>query len=527
MQPEEIRPVELKRPESTESSMNARLKIIDKNSGNKRRSILEDDEYEGDSASEMKQLDPRPSTTAVTRALPDTAFRFRRDGSFRSKWDDLTFRPRQSIFDQEVKFGAKFYGLFVAFWFCVFFGGLNVVFNYHVKFGLLANSRIISIMSDNLLGVALVDLLMYLMMYVPVFIQMLVKRNKISWNRLGWVIQSIYEIFFLIFFLYLAEYLNFPWIAKIFLLLHSLVQLMKIHSYAFFNGYLWSIKDELQYSEGYLKKHDDDLADEIRIPLTKSVEFCKFELKAQSSEQPFPKNITLRNFFLYTMYPTLVYQIDYPRTQRIRKGYLFTKIAGIFGVIFLMITISETYLYPMVVKCLELRETQSIYYRMKMYPMIIIEFIPPFLGVYLLVFYLIWELILNAIAELSYFADREFYGYWWNSVDWNAYARDWNIVVHKFLLRHVYHSSISALQLNKTGATIFTFLLSSVVHELAMFVIFKRLRGYLLMLQMSQLPLVQLSKTKLMRDRKVLGNCIFWFGIVLGPSLMCTMYLVF
>jgi sterol O-acyltransferase len=46
------------------------------------------------------------------------------------------------------------------------------------------------------------------------------------------------------------------------------------------------------------------------------------------------------------------------------------------------------------------------------------------------------------------------------------YARDWNRPVHSFLLRHVYHSSISAFQLSKKSATFVTFLLSALVHEL-------------------------------------------------------------
>lgn len=29
--------------------------------------------------------------------------------------------------------------------------------------------------------------------------------------------------------------------------------------------------------------------------------------------------------------------------------------------------------------------------------------------------YLIWETILNTLAELTYFADRSFYDAWWNS----------------------------------------------------------------------------------------------------------------
>lgn len=44
---------------------------------------------------------------------------------------------------------------------------------------------------------------------------------------------------------------------------------------------------------------------------------------------------------------------------------------------------------------------------------------------YLLVFYIIWDAILNGIAELTRFSDREFYGPWWNSVTWDQFAREW------------------------------------------------------------------------------------------------------
>lgn len=63
-----------------------------------------------------------------------------------------------------------------------------------------------------------------------------------------------------------------------------------------------------------------------------------------------------------------------------------------------------------------------------------------------------------------------------------------NRPVHFFLLRHVYHSSISTLKVNKHTATLITFFLSAVLHELIMWCLFKKLRGYLLILQMFQLP---------------------------------------
>lgn len=76
----------------------------------------------------------------------------------------------------------------------------------------------------------------------------------------------------------------------------------------------------------------------------------------------------------------------------------------------------------------------------------------------------------------------------WLVVSWDQFARDWNRPVHVFLLRHVYHSSISSMKVNKHTATLITFFLSACVHELVMWCLFKKLRGYLLILQMCQLP---------------------------------------
>ena len=133
---------------------------------------------------------------------------------------------------------------------------------------------------------------------------------------------------------------------------------------------------------------------------------------------------------------------------------------------------------------------------------------------------------LNVLAELTCFADRGFYSSWWNSTSWDEFARDWNRPVHNFLLRHVYHSSISTFKLSRSTATLVTFLLSACVHELVMWCIFKKLRGYLMGMQMMQLPLVSLARTKWMRGRKTLGNVVFWVGIFTGPSFLRSLYLI-
>ncbi|KAL8390126.1 hypothetical protein RB595_009304 [Gaeumannomyces hyphopodioides] len=249
--------------------------------------------------------------------------------------------------------------------------------------------------------------------------------------------------------------------------------------------------------------------------------------KATASERAYPNNLTLWNQCEYNLLPTLVYELEYPRSHSVSWAYVAEKIAATVGIIFVMIMISQSSIYPVVMKTIEMKEMGvPLPERFRFFPWMLSELLFPFMLEYLLVWYLIWETILNGLGEACCFADRNFYGAWWNSVSWDQFARDWNRPVHNFLLRHVYHSSISALKVNKHTATFITFFLSALVHELVMWCIFKKLRGYLLVLQMCQVPLMALSRTRWLRDKATLGNMVFWFGIFTCPSVLCSLYLI-
>ncbi|ODV93633.1 hypothetical protein PACTADRAFT_51409 [Pachysolen tannophilus NRRL Y-2460] len=458
---------------------------------------------------------------------PMHSIRYDRDGKLRSRFSDVKFVQNKTIFESEIIISSKFYGFYILFWFAISLLFCNTLVHYHLEKGSILNAPIMVMLKTDLIKIGLTDLLMYLSMYGSFFLQLLIKKNFINWNKIGLILQNIYQFFFLFFFLWFAEYHKYSWIGKVFLCLHSLVMLMKMHSYAFYNGYLWNITEELNFSKNYLLKYKEIEIDfDTLKSLKESINFCEFELNYQTKDLKFPNNICLNNFFQYTMFPTVVYVIEYPRTKNIRWNYVLGKILRIFGTIFIMVLIAQTWIYPLSLKAITLRSLPMIE-RIKNYPLLLFDLMTPFLAMYLAVWYLIWELILNAIAELSMFADRRFYGEWWNCVTWDEFARLWNIPVHEFLLRHVYHSSISALKLSKMNATFITFFLSSLIHELVMFVIFGKLRGYLLLLQMFQLPLVSISRSKYLKDKKIFGNIIFWFGIATGPSLMCSLYLTF
>jgi sterol O-acyltransferase len=417
----------------------------------------------------------------------------------------------------------------------------------------------------------------------------------LTWGRSGWIIQSVWEVWFTCNFIWVCFYREWSWTHTVFIVLHNIVLLMKQHSYGFTNGYLSRVYRRKQLLEEKLAQLEDMDAQEITSPtspeiqalsatgldapksenlhhrrsigpkystnfsqeqseialMAKAIEsgepldaeqihaFTRVikteitildeELRGRSTNptNAYPNNLTITNFLDWTCLPTLVYEVEYPRQDSINWWYVAEKFAATLGVIWVMIILSQAYIYPIVVETVRQKEAgMSLDARWKEFPWVVSDMLFPMLLEQLLAWYVIWECVLNVLAEVTKFADRGFYGDWWNSVSFDQYARDWNRPVHNFLLRHVYHSTISAFHLSKMGATLVTFLLSAVVHELLMFCLFKKVRGYLFAFQLSQVPLAALSKTRLMRGKDTLGNIVFWFGLFIGPSLITSLYLI-
>jgi len=272
--------------------------------------------------------------------------------------------------------------------------------------------------------------------------------------------------------------------------------------------------DQMQTFEQIIRTEIDDLTKELNG-------------KSLDGRNTYPHNLRLFNFADYLCLPTLVYELDYPRQDKINWWYVLEKTTATFGVMCVMMVISQAFIYPPVAKTVQWKEAgMPIEERWREFPFIVSDMLFPLLLEQLLSWYLIWECILNVLAELTRFADRGFYGAWWNSVTWDQYARDWNRPVHNFLLRHVYHSTISSFHLSRNAATFVTFLLSALVHEMVLAILFKKVRGYLFWMQLLQMPLVAVSRSKLLRGRTVLGNVIFWMGLFVGPSFLTSLYLV-
>ncbi|KAG8819609.1 hypothetical protein FRC17_010375 [Serendipita sp. 399] len=248
-------------------------------------------------------------------------------------------------------------------------------------------------------------------------------------------------------------------------------------------------------------------------------ELSELEVELTSTQKHktrWPANLTWANYVDYQLLPTLVYEIEYPRTDRIRPMYVLEKTVATFGTFFLLYQYTEHYIMPFIPGPGQ-TTGQSFVHNL-------LDLALPFMICYLILFYLIFECICNGFAELSRFADREFYDDWWNSTSFDQYARKWNKPVHTFLLKHVYASTLSYKAVGKASAAFLTFFLSACIHELVMAVVTKKIRPYLFVLQMSQIPLIALGRVPFIKRNKVLGNTVFWAGLMAGFPLLCVAY---
>ncbi|KAG2128574.1 MBOAT, membrane-bound O-acyltransferase family-domain-containing protein [Suillus clintonianus] len=256
--------------------------------------------------------------------------------------------------------------------------------------------------------------------------------------------------------------------------------------------------------------------DELVAGLAKEFLDLDSELVSAGPEQVrWPENVTYRNFAVYQLIPTLVYELEYPRTDRIRPVYIFEKTIAFMGSFALLYTVAECFIIP-----LTPTPDQSFFRSL-------LDLALPFMIAFLLLFYIIFECICNAFAELSYFADRLFYEDWWNSTSWEEFSRKWNKPVHSFLLRHVYASTRASYGVSRTTAMFFTFFLSAMAHELVMAIVTKKIRMYLFLMQLIQIPLILVCRAPVIQRNKLMGNVVFWLGLYAGFPLLCVAYVAY
>uniref|UniRef100_A0AAZ3S5N2 O-acyltransferase n=1 Tax=Oncorhynchus tshawytscha TaxID=74940 RepID=A0AAZ3S5N2_ONCTS len=206
----------------------------------------------------------------------------------------------------------------------------------------------------------------------------------------------------------------------------------------------------------------------------------------------YPGNVTLRDLYYFVFAPTLCYELNFPRSPRIRMSFLLRRL-------FEMVS---SWMIPIIQSSMKPLEDMDLPMMMER----LLRLAVPNHLLWLIFFYWFFHSSLNFIAELLQFGDREFYRDWWNSETITYFWQNWNIPVHKWCLRHFYKPLLKSGVSKWLGQSA-VFLASAFFHEV-------RFLGL-------QLPLAWFVARFL---RGNYGNAAVWLSLIIGQPIAVLMY---
>ncbi|KAJ2953643.1 hypothetical protein O0L34_g1255 [Tuta absoluta] len=233
----------------------------------------------------------------------------------------------------------------------------------------------------------------------------------------------------------------------------------------------------------------------------------------------YPDNLYLKDLFYFLLAPTLCYELNFPRTVRIRKRFLMKRVLEVMFGVNLILALFQQWMIPSVTNSLETFSTMN---PLKITERLLKLAVPNHL-IWLCFFYLTFHSFLNLMGELLQFADRAFYGDWWNANNIAVFWRSWNLPVHKWAVRHVY-VPITNMGYDKGMAGLMVFIISALFHEYLVSVPLQMFRIWAFLGMMSQPPLSFISRWVELRLGARWGNLIVWSSLILGQPLAIMMY---
>ncbi|XP_061463153.1 diacylglycerol O-acyltransferase 1 [Rhineura floridana] len=235
-----------------------------------------------------------------------------------------------------------------------------------------------------------------------------------------------------------------------------------------------------------------------------------------SSGVAYPANLTYKDLYYFLFAPTLCYELNFPRSPRIRKRFLLRRLSEMLFFLQLMVGLIQQWIVPTI-------QNSMKPFRDMDYSRIIerlLKLAVPNHLIWLIFFYWFFHSSLNVIAEVMQFGDREFYRDWWNSESVTYFWQNWNIPVHKWCLRHFYKPMIKR-GVGKWTAQTAVFLASAFFHEYLVSVPLKMFRPWAFMGMMTQIPLAWFVGRFL---RGNYGNAAVWISLIIGQPVAVLMY---
>jgi len=258
------------------------------------------------------------------------------------------------------------------------------------------------------------------------------------------------------------------------------------------------------------EKEDSDSDDYISEVLSLPTPILK-------SIKEYPQNVNLKDCYVFWLIPTMVFQIKYPFNKEISISGFICKLIIYLVLIMLYIVIVMDYITPLVMECAMSIRNEEYYNAAYFFARLTV----PNTYSWLIMFFGNFHIWPNALADLTGFADRNFYDDWWNSKTLGEYWRKWNLPVHNWLTRHIYFPLIRR-GWSKVVSMLVVFFFSALMHEylLAGCIGAVTMIGFNTMA--SQLPFIIIQESFKKQLGGQAGNILFWafFCVVGQPAGM-------
>ena len=322
--------------------------------------------------------------------------------------------------------------------------------------------------------------------------------SKLIWVSI-YIAAHFYNFYYALESVY-AHHINFA--SSLIVLIEATRMGMKSHSY---------LRNKLLYASDIWEKYRYFIPANARKAGVKESDLYIPDIKFH----PLSKEVKKYLYFLFA--PTLLYRDKYVRAPKVHYGKVIFHYVNFFLCIYYGYMLYKIFVLPL------FENTGKDTGDFLDFVLSILSSVMPGITSLVMLFFGLLHSFFNAFAELMRFPDRHFYEDWWNVVEFGAYYRKWNIVVHEWLYYYVYWDvpRFTGEKVGRGFSQILTFLISAVVHE----VIIAGAMGffYPILFIIFTGPGILLIRTS-QHMKSAFLNIVFWICLFLGTGVLFVLY---
>ncbi|EFX90273.1 hypothetical protein DAPPUDRAFT_300124 [Daphnia pulex] len=432
----------------------------------------------------------------------------------KSQPDKPCHKPRDSLFSWSSEF-RDFTGLVNWGFLLLFMGGLRLSLENLLKYGIRIDPiQWIIVLNGGTAEFSIENPSVYLFIYINVhilftlWVEKLLAKERIRWNQA--LLLHICNLSLIIMIPVISSWTlknKFGLVGLTLLCTVYTITFLKLWSYIHVNYWCRLVRSK---SQQHRRR-----AFSVAQPYPPDVD----NGKSMNEVVSYPNNLTVHDLYFFMAVPTLCYELNFPRTSRIRKRFLIKRVIEVLVGMQVVLGLFQQWIIPSVKNSLE------TFSKMEPVPATerLLKLAIPNHLLWLIWFYLCFHSYFNMLGEVLKFADRDFYGDWWNATNIDVFWRSWNMPIHRWAVRHLYMPLIER-GYGKTVGSVSVFLLSAFFHEYLVSVPLRMFNLWAFSGMMLQIPLSAVSHFVEKKAGPRLGNVLVWMSLILGQPLCIMMY---